>query len=270
MIFFTTNEKEYACLAEWREITLAKAIEASKYVHSNIPPLLKKSVQSECAMYMDGALELKDAWKKDIDAISEEEHLKLIPIYAAGLLSILSLCPKEIIGHIDKKHLTGFYFGYLHKLAMGLLHFPFDHHYEEVESITIADTTCWLPSIVDYGLEKRPMADRTAIEFTEVADLELNAKKLEGGNIEVLPLVIAIMCRPRGVDGMIEKYNELICAQRSKLFLDLNMDDVWNVFFSLKNRCTLLEQNTAICLLKEKHQAMEEYVATSQLGGLVN
>jgi hypothetical protein len=118
----------------------------------------------------------------------------------------------------------------------------------------------------DYYFEKRPMADRTAIEFAEIADLEIASKKLDGGKFEVLPVMLAIICRPH-IDGSVEKYDEQTCLSRADLFKELKMDIVWDVFFSLKTQCVLSGQNTALYLMQQQQINMEVYELNRVLGG---
>ena len=95
------------------------------------------------------------------------------------------------------------------------------------------------------GVEK-PFFDRTAIEFTECADLELFSKSFAGGKFEVAPNIISIICRPKQ-----EKYNAAVCLLRADGFSELTMDTVWEVFFCFQKHINLSEQITAISLIEK-------------------
>ncbi len=120
---------------------------------------------------------------------------------------------------------------YLIQLVYETLFFP-NFELTGIKYFKFKGVKYYLPVTEDgIGDVKVPMADRTAIEFTESADLEANTAANAAGRFSTAANIIAILCRPKLETGEIEPYNQRTVLDRAKIFLDLPMEIVFEVFF---------------------------------------
>jgi hypothetical protein len=92
---------------------------------------------------------------------------------------------------------------------------------------------------VSYVLPKPGMRDQNFGTYIEAEQIEINNKKLENGNLEILPRQLAILCREEGEEVGLVKDD--VVDKREKLFRQLDMATVWDVaFFLLRQESTLM------------------------------
>lgn len=220
MYLLDIEGKEYRLRQHWSEITLADSIAIYQAI-KEMPDKLRE-------------LYLLTSQNKPTDKIKleMEDTKKHFPLFYGKIIKLLSDIPQEIIDRTDWISRTTVY-NYENKgiscksVVFGLLHFPFDYEFTGRKTFTHEGTEYHLPASKQIGNDIRPMANETAITFTEMADLEIFSEQLQGGKFEAMANIISILCRPEK-----EKYNENVSLQRVESFKALPMDIVWDVFFS--------------------------------------
>jgi len=239
MIIFQYKDKTHKCVSEWSEISLEKAVEVMEVAES-FPDNLKK-------LYHLSADEKKaDEYNKVDKLISDKQRFKEIPAIYGKIISLLSDVSDVDVNLWGPIERTAFYNDYIFKFVYGLIVSPFDYKAENIKDFEFRGETYYLPdSRMILGNEK-PFADVTALEFAEVADLEINSRELTAGKYEVAANIVAILCRPEG-----EVYDEEKALIRAEKFKDLPMDIVWEVFFYTLSVSTLSRQRKLIYLMRD-------------------
>ena len=250
MINITIDNNPYKVVEQWSEMTLLKAIELSLIVNS-MPPRLKAVYD----LMSQGGEDLDKNIAEWSASITDEEFLKLFPLFYGKVIECLTDIPADVIEHVNRSERDVFYKNYCEKFVFGLLYFPVDYQYKSPASFTHNDIEYFLPETKNIMGVEKPFFDRTAIEFTESADLEIYSKQLEAGKWEVAANIISILCRPLvrldvEYKMELEKYNEETCLQRAEEFKSLTMDIVFEVFFCLAKHIHLSTQRTVISSLE--------------------
>lgn len=240
MVHIGVAGNDYQCFDNWEEMTCEKGIELSK-VAQTIPQTLK-SIYTEIQKGEDNP-----EYIKLLEGITIEERIKDFPAFYGRVLQVLTNIPEEIINHIDYASRTVFYNAYCQPFVFSVLFYPINYTLKKIPSFEYKGETYPLPETKTILGHDKPMAGITAIEFSEVADLQVFAHNLQGGKFEVAPNVISILCRPVG-----EEYDEQTCLDRAEEFKQLPMSIVWEVFFCLIELMTISKQHTVISLLQER------------------
>ena len=271
MIVLSINNNEYKAYEAWKEIPLSLAIEIHKLLFAELPSRLKDiyDIISQPVVTPEQIEERDNELVKWYDSISNEEVIKIFPTFYGKVIALLTDIPAEVIEMIDRSQRDMFYKKYCEKFVFGILHYPADYESKNIKSFTYKDVEYFLPETKEVlGVEK-PFFDRTAIEFTECADLEYFSKEMEAGKYEYAANIISIICRPKrnktisetgevvGVQ-IIEPYNEQTSLLRAKEFVNLTMDVVHGVFFCLQKHIILSHQLTTTSILQETLQGLQK------------
>lgn len=245
MVQLTVEGKKYSCFNEWKEMPSSKAVELATLCNKEMPLPLKSLYEIYSKSTGVDDVETKKKADEQFAKETDEDFIKNFPAFYGKVIKCLSDIPREVIDKILPESRSAFYSQYCFKFVFGVLHFPFDFVPKGISQFTHHEVTCHLPKSKTILGKVRPFADRTAIEFAEAADLELYSKQLDGGKFECAANIIAVLCRPMGING-IEPYNEDTCLKRAETFHDLKMDIVWEVFFCLTQQSILLAQDIAL------------------------
>lgn len=243
MVNFEYGKDRYIITDKWEEITLETAIKVMQ-VYNRFPDNLK-------ALYMIATDENE---KEEADrleaALSDKEQKKIIPALYAEIFCLLSTVSQEDIKYWNELEIRAMYTEYCLSKVYGLLLMPVDYKVTAAPSFNFKGVDYYYPETREILGRPKPLSNTTALEFTEVADLELAAKELQGGKYEVAANIISILCRPNG-----EEYNEETSLERAKEFLQLPMSIVWEVFFYILTPLTLSKQRAQISLMEAAIEA---------------
>lgn len=230
---------------EWSDLTIEKGV-ALYEIASRFPDNVKRLYGYYLETQTD---EIVQQMREIEESISDEQRIKILPSLYGEVMQLLTDIESSIINQLLPIQRTNFYQKYLAKFVIGILHFPVDFSIKKIENFELHGEVYYLPNTHKFNIGnisiEQPLSECSTIEFTEAADLELAAKQLKGGRIEILPNIIAILCRQKG-----EAYDERIALERAKLFMqELTMDVAWEVFFCLVERFNTLKKRSQIFLL---------------------
>lgn len=289
MLHLTIAGSDYVCRESWQEIKLCEAVELTMLINKEIPAKLRDLY----ALYAKRKSETDEETSKEIESLqasfTDEELIKTFPAFYGSVMAKLTNIPEDVISKITSGHRAAFFNQYCFPFVFGLLHQPTNYEHKRIPWFEFGKQRYYLPEYKQYPGEERPMADRTAIEFTEAADLELFSKELEGGKFERAANIISILCRPKVPvlsnktfndligEGMevqaaikklkslkkedylqLEPYDEQTCLKRAEEFAELTMDIVWEVFFCCMELSILSIQNIAISFLRQEAQGLQK------------
>lgn len=232
---------------KWEELVLSDA----KNLHIICDEYMPKSVRNIYEFYANGLADKQpEVLEELLASITDEDNSLNLPIFYGHLIKALSDIEQDILDRISPSQRTGIYEQFLVKLISELLYFP-AYELKNIKSFTLDNVEYFLP-ITDEGIDRSiPMEDRTAIEFTETADLEVAAKGVAAGKYEYASTIISILCRPK-VKGKLEKYDQKTCVKRADIFLQLPMPIVFEVFFCFIKRLVTSGQLDQISFQKEE------------------
>jgi|GEM_PF-4038396 len=223
---------------EWKDISLREALELSKIAFS-LPEYVKDLFHEKLKESPD-----ESRVEELIKQISPEDQFKKLPALYGDMLSLLSDISEPTLASMSPTERKVVYDHYLSPLVLGLIVWP-AYESKGITSFKHKGTTYRLPSSTELFGYTKPGVSLTALEFTEIADLQIAAAKMEEGQLSNAAKIIAIICRPEG-----EAYDEVISGRRSEEFLDLPMDVVWEVFFSLVESTIILQQHSLLSILQ--------------------
>ena len=193
MLHITIDGTDYTAFDSWKSMPLSKAVELSLLCTKEMPVGLSE-------LYSVISKSKGDDAKKEIseqsNKTSDEDYIKNFPAFYGKVMKCLTDIPQDVIDKTSPGSRIEFYNVHLFKFVFGILHYPTDIENTGIESFVHNKITYHLPKSKTVLGEVRPMADRTAIEFAEAADLELFSKQLEGGRFERAANIISILCRP--------------------------------------------------------------------------
>lgn len=252
------NGVEYTAIETWEEMPLSTAIQVHQ-VTDDMPSLLRELYDHSIKQNPD-----KKETDKLYDKITEEDRIKLFPLFYGQIICVLSDVPHSIMDGILWDVRTSFYKQYCERLVQGILF----GDYSDIKNIKSFDVekgpfkgTYYLPTsghflggnveltkVKDQKISTDvPMENEQTIAFVEVADLEIYSERLKGGKYEVAPNIVSILCRPEG-----EEYDEKKSLARAESFMELPMSVVWEVFFCTHQLLTISSQNTLISQLRKE------------------
>lgn len=181
--------------------------------------------------------------------LTDEQKAKDLPMLYADILQLL-VAPSDqeafahnLLPYMSPRYVEKLFDKVALPFVIGLLFFPEEQafaHIIQQGHFEIDGQQYQLPPsrlipIGDQNITEY-LAQATAVEFCETADLDLAARKLQGGKLQFAANIVAILCRPAG-----EPYNENTVLTRVPLFQrKLTMDAVWAVFFCIATRYTSL------------------------------
>lgn len=233
---------------QWSDLTLHQGVELYK-IGNRFPDAVKKMYELSIGEQNDEVTQKMTEYE---NSLTDEQKIKHLPTLYGELMALLTDIDSSIINQLMPDQRTLFYQQYLSRFVIGILNFPIDLNIKQIASFEFKGETYYLPTTQKFKIGnvpiERPMNNVTAIEFTEAADLQLAEKQLEGGRIETLSNIIAILCRPKG-----EPYNEAVSLQRAELFMqELTMDIAWEVFFCLVELFSSLKKRSQISLMVQE------------------
>lgn len=244
MLKIEVNGKQYDCIENWEEMSIGQAIDLLPVLYS-----LPESMQKIYSYAFD-----KDGAKKQAEVvITDEELIKELPKVYGDIIEKLTNIPRNVIDYITPESRTSFYNEYLLPFVLGLLVTPYNYKEQQLTHFDFEGEKYIFPMYEkDVNGDVRPASNITAIEFTESADLQLAATKIEQGKFNYATHVIAILCRPQG-----EAYNEKTMLERSEKFKELPMSIFWEVFFCLTQFSSILKSIYPILQVAAKGQIKE-------------
>lgn len=246
MLHFEYGSKRHTCVSNWAEIPLNKAVQVMEVINE-FPEALKKMYE------LSGVESRADEYAKLQASLSDRQHYKEIPELYGKIITILSDVTENDIKQWGPIERNAFYIEYIFKFVYGLLVIPADYVAENITDFEHNGVRYFLPEGREIMGNEKPMANTSALEFAEVADLEIVAKEMQGGKYEVAANIVAILCRPLG-----EAYDEAEALERAKEFVNLPMHIIWEVFFYTLRLSTLSRQRALIYLLKDHLKAEKE------------
>lgn len=226
MIIVKVNGQEYRVASDWKDITIA---DVAKVLSIQMPDSLK-AVYTAAANREGLPEEQLDMKIKEAEsAISFDDQYKSIPRYFSKVLGALSDIPGDVLKKTSSVTISTIYHKYLQRLVEGVTFQALDYQYRQIEEFEWDGVVYKLPQSREVFGVMVPMVSLTALEFTESADMMIHAAHLtQSRDFTKVANLISIVCRPEG-----EEYNEEVSLARAKEFLNLPMDIVWDVFFSL-------------------------------------
>jgi hypothetical protein len=248
MIVIELAGKEYQVKNDWREISIA---DAREIVKNDLPANLKE--------FFDNLAK----GKEDAHIIQEtdEDIIRNIPVYQGKIIKLMSNIPDDIIGRLYSDVRQQLYSELCLDFDFGIRHTPFNYEMKGIDHFThkgkefyfIADRE-EIDQVVKGG-------SQSIVEFAEVADLQLYAKELKNGSVDVATNVISILCREKK-NGKIEKYNRQKCLDNAKEFDSLPVSIMFEVTFFLNRLSNIFIQDSRTSLSrvvsKQKKQVMNQ------------
>lgn len=285
MLNIEVNKIPYKAFHQWDEMPLSLAITIHTLISESIPPKLREfySIVSGQGNQEEKEKDLTEWY----NTLTDDERIKQLPLFYGKAIALLTTIPAEIIKHLGAADRDVFYKTFCESFVYGILYWPSNFTAKGINSFKHNDVEYFLPLTKNIMGVDRPFFDRSAIEFTESADLEIFSKEMRGGKYEVAANIISILCRPYVANNsispttfypenirpkknaqkihekdiaeyvdkikaypktIIEPYNEEVCLERAKQFLDLKMNIVFEVFFCLAQHITILHQLMTISL----------------------
>lgn len=229
------NGKPQQIVEHWGEFKLKDAVRLNRAI-DKMPEKLK---------LFYAALVKKESKERETELSDIEEtfthtdRVKHFPKYYAEALTCVSDIPKKVMRYAPPSMRTTLYNKYASSFVLGLMYLPADYVTTSIESFKFEGKIYLLPATKEKLGSKIPFADVTAIEFCEVADLEIEGKKVAGGKYEYAANIISILCRPKG-----EEYDEDTSLKQAEKFQELTMDIVFEVFFCIIKRSITLQKDT--------------------------
>lgn len=229
MLNVAVDGKIYQCIENWEEMSIGQAIDLLPVLYS-----LPKSMQ-EIYSY---AFDENGAAKQAAVEITDEELIKEIPEAYGRIIAKMTNIPQNVIDSISAESRTIFYNEYLLPFAIGLMIAPYNYTEKNIKQFTFENVDYIFPLFEkDVNGNLRPAIDMKAIEFTEAADLQLAAARVEDGKFEYVTHVIAIMCKPAN-----ELYSEKVILERAEKFKQLPVTVAFEVFFCLIKYSIILKK----------------------------
>ncbi len=263
MVDLIINNKIYQFKTEWEDMTIQEAIDIRRLI-DDIPEKLKTVY--ECYATKRNKKNEAQLEKKLISALSKitkEDEVKVFPVFYGDIIMALSNIPKSVMKRILWLGRTQFYDKMCIKIVTGLLWEP--KKVEPLASFEFEGIEYFCPTEKKMLNEVRPMGHAESVEFAESSDLEIFARKIEGGQYSVLTNIISILYRPKG-----EAYNEDVSLKRAEKFGELDMRIGFGVFFYLKRLATSSMQSIqiykAVARMRKVKKLLEQ-VASTNLDG---
>lgn len=245
MISLIINGQSYQIVSEWADVTLSKAAELYAL---KMPESLRHVYDVTLRSTGLTTDEIEEKITEAEKLISIEDQHKHIPRYFSLVVMTLSDIPTEVIRQTDVISMKSLYHTFLKKFVEGVHFIPSDYAHKEIGEFEHEGVVYKLPVNKTIFGQSVPMADISALEFTESADLMIYLTKLQQErDLSRIANLIAILCRPEG-----EEYVEEVSLERAERFKNLPMDVCWNVFFSLITPLVIFAQYEQIYFLQKE------------------
>lgn len=217
MVEIQVNRKKYKGVSSWEEMPCSLA---AKLYSVPMPEKLKACYQ--VSLDKESGKKTEEDVNKLLETVTVEDTIKIWPEYYGEIISIWFDCD---VSKLNSDCRTQIFNEYCLNLMLGL-HWTPNQTWESKEFIELGEEKLYFPASKQVLGQIVPMAHETAITFAESADLQLNVEKFKGGQYEITPNLVSILCRPKG-----EEYDEDISLYRAEKLKDIKMDVAWQVFF---------------------------------------
>lgn len=278
MIHFEINQQKYSAIETWNEMTLEKGISFSALCRTAPDKLLDfYSILSSGGPEEETEKHV-EKWK---EALAENDFVKEFPEFYGKVICELSNIPEDVMKYVTAGDRIAVYKKHFESFVLGILHEAIDYTPQHLTSFKFENVEYQLPITRNILGNERPMADRTTLEFTESADLQLASKEMSAGKFEFAANIVAILCRPMipidpkslptmtvenhlkvkelmNKKEILEPYNEVVCLERAEKFKQLTMDIVFEVFFCLAKHILLFNQRSVISSLQKLQVEQDE------------
>lgn len=247
IVFQTIKPKQtFRLKNNWDELLLEDAINLHQICDRYMPKVVKEIY----TLYANGQHEKQaDRLNELLLSVTNEDNTVHLPLFYGHLIKALSDMPEDMVNQLSPAQRATMYETYLTRLISELLFFP-NIEYKGISSFNMDGVDYYLPKTDSAMGVEVPMEDRTALEFSEVADLDLSTRSLTGGRYERAANIISILCRPM-VKGKLEKYDQKTCLKRADIFLKLPMPIVFEVFFCFI-KLSIISGKQDLTFLKEE------------------
>jgi len=202
MLLIEVNNKHYKFYNEWRDVTIKQMM---RWAQTDIPKCLVEAIDAMGDMVeVDG--EKKAAgitgYFKHIEKLTPDERRKEIPRYIGVMLEAFTDIPPDVIAKINDADRTSFFHDYLIVKLLDV-RLMTKLQLQDIAKFEFNGKTYHLPKIGKAINADSKGIDLMAVEFAESSDIAANADKLQGGNLEALPYLLALLCKEDG-----EQYDE--------------------------------------------------------------
>lgn len=274
MIYFEINKQNHSAIEKWSEMTLEKGILFSDLCHFAPPALLSYYA----ILVGQGSVEEKEiAIKEWSEGITVDNIVKDFPTFYGKVICELSDVTEDVMKSVNYGSRTSMYKQFFETFVIGILHDAFDYEPKQIDSFIFKGRKYFLPITRNILGTNKPMEDRTSLEFTECADLQIASSNIARGKFEYAANIVAILCRPmipinpnslpeltpetneiwRTTQRVIlEPYDEAVCLERAKEFKEITMDIVFEVFFCLAQHIHTYKLHTVISLQEKTIEQM--------------
>ena len=236
MMLIEVNKQHYEFYNEWRDITLNKAIEWAQTEQPEcLSELIHIALSKGHAAYFNATKEL-----------TPEQKNKTIPTYIGVMLKAFTSMPDDVIEKLGAKQRTEFFHDFLIDKLFDVALMGRGLQMQAIKQFTFKGKTYHLPKVGKMVNGESLGIDLTAIEFAESSDIMTQSEELQGGNIEALPYLLALLCKEEG-----EEYNEQKVIEKAETFKDLDMQTVWEVYFFMLKCLIALQSATVDCLSQQ-------------------
>lgn len=215
MIHFEILGKRYKLKNEWKDIVLREVIELAKI---QPPDILVKIAMGEAT---------------EADVTYEHEVIEF-PKFYKSFLGILSDADINEMSNMEAEML---FKSYLIKISAGVLNPPINGEVPECKSIWIDGAEYVFPDSENILGMDFPIAKESTEMMVDTSSLYVASRGLSNGKFQYLSNIMSILMRPKVLNDKneweIEPYDDKKCLERANLFLDVQMDKIWGVFFYL-------------------------------------
>tara|TARA_R100000655_G_scaffold24_2_gene137 strand:+ start:3479 stop:4189 length:711 start_codon:yes stop_codon:yes gene_type:complete len=215
MINLTIGEKKCSVPNEWSEIKLRD--------YEKIYTIIKNGLTKDDLEEIENENETAES----ITAEQMERALKNVKINRE-IFCVLSGLDKTTINNVDQKDM-------FETLSL-MSNFLNQSTEERFNGKYIQDGFTFKNK--RYYFPKENMKQSTFGDFIETSQLDMLAKKQEGGKFAVIAEQMAILCREKD-----EEFDDNKIEKKKRLFQDLTMDVVWEFVFFLTKRINIWKKN---------------------------
>jgi hypothetical protein len=217
MVEIQVNRKKYKGVSSWEEMPCSLA---AKLYAVPMPEKLKACYQ--VSLDKESGKKTEEDVNKLLETVTVEDTIKIWAEYYGEIISIWFDCD---VSKLNSDRRTHIFNQHCLNLILGL-HWTPTQTWIDKEFIELGEEKLYFPASKNVLGQNVPMAYETAITFAESADLQLNIDKFKGGQYEIAPNLVSILCRPKG-----EEYDEDMSLHRAEKLKDVKMDVAWQVFF---------------------------------------
>lgn len=200
------NEKEVDLPDSWLDVTFNDFLAFSRIIKA------QKTEEELQELYKDDTEEIQTL---QISLANINFNTKIACFWTGFSEEEISVCSLEDIEEVMKQ--MQFLNEQYHPIAL--------------DKFTFRDEIYYLPNL--------NMEGENFGTYIEAEQVEINNKKIENGNLDILPKQMAILCKKEGEKkGLVD--DDLI-DKREALFREIDMATVWDVaFFLLRHESTLM------------------------------